>query len=154
MDVLYMSVPILIILLAPMAPKLSFTLLDQILFRLLLLVALLFAIRQSPMLGFLTLLAVFSIIIERNHYILVNLPGIPSTHVSADTPGKPMQVLPDIPELQYDSPHAEDVGVTVSEKDGDALYESASDLEDSQLPFKEAPSSDESPRFFESRGLA
>jgi hypothetical protein len=141
-------VPILIIVISPILSQASFILLKNPLIRLLALVSILLAIRRDPMFGLLTLLAVFSLFVERNHFILTNLPGIPSTHVPADSPGKPIKATPHTPIPLVESSH------TDSPLDKESEFESAEDLSDNNPNLHEGPSTEEAPVFFESRGLA
>jgi len=142
-------VPILVILISPILSQLSFTLLQNTLIRLVAIILVLLAIRRDPLFGLLTLLAVFSLFIERSHFILTNLPGIPSTHVPADSPGKPIKATPHTPIALV-----EPASHTDSSFDKESDFESAEDLSDNNPKLHEGPSSDDAPQFFESRGLA
>lgn len=154
MDSLYTIIPIVVILFTPLLP-LSFSFTQNIIVRLLLIIAIILATRRNPLIALLTMLAVFTIIIERNHFILTNLPGIPSVHVPAYGPGKPSKAIPHFPDTHYEPPHPSDEeshSVNIDKKD--SLFESADDLYDNNPKLDEAPSSSEAPSFFESRGLA
>jgi hypothetical protein len=136
------------ILIAPLLATMgvSFKSIQSMLFRIVAIVILLLATRKGPIVALLTFLAVFTVFVERNHQILVNLPGIPSTRVSTSSPGKPILVPPMTPSLQYDPPQSDDTK--------EFPYESAEDIHDNNPNLSEAPSSDDAPDFFESRGLA
>ena len=154
MDSLYTAIPILVILIAPLL-SIPFSFIQNILVRLLLIIAIILATRRGPLIALFTMLAVFTLIVERNHFILTHLPGIPSVHVPSNGPGKPSKAIPHSPDTLYEPPHPSDedsYSVNIEKKD--SLFESADDLYDNNPKLDEAPSSSDAPSFFESRGLA
>lgn len=129
----------------------SFSFVQNILVRLLLIIAILIAIRKGPLTGLLTMLAVFTIITERNHQILMNLPGLPSSRVPSEGPGVPIKARPLTPRKQ--NPHTESIGISVSENNDEIFYESAEDIHDNNPELEKGPSNDEAVDFYESKGL-
>ncbi len=153
------GIAISVILLAPILSKLgvSFVFAEDIVFRLALVLAVLYAIRQNSFSGILTMLAALSLLIERNHELLTGLPlqkpiwpSNPNSH-----PFTPPFLTPETESVHYDTPHTETQGVTVSDNEGkETEYNSASDLSDNIPRLSEAPSSEDAPLFYESKGLA
>ncbi len=152
------GIAISVIVLAPILSKLgvSFVFAEDIVFRLALVLAVLFAIRQNSFSGILTMLAAFSLLIERNHELLTGLPlQKPIWPASPNSsPFTPPFLTPETETVHYDT-HTETHGVTVSDNEGkETEYDSASDLSDNIPRLSEAPSSEDAPSFYQSKGLA
>jgi hypothetical protein len=129
----------------------SFSFVENIFVRLALVVLVAYAIRQGPMPGLLTLLAVLTLLIEQNHLLLTSLPyqqaEIPMPKDTSFTIAAPDSV--DIETLHYNHP-IEDKGLTAF---GDKEYEIASDLQDNIPDLPVPPQGEASAKFFESKGL-
>ena len=131
----------------------SLAILDSLLARLLLVAYVLYGIRCSALCGLLALLAVVTLITERNAQLLTLLPR--QTPVWPKTnQGYVLKAAPLIPEadsVHFDS-HQEEQGVSVGEK----IYEAAQDLEDNNPRLSEGPhgSDQEGTGFYQARGLA
>ena len=139
------------------AKGVSFGFMENILVRLLAVGAVLYAIRLGPMAGILAMLVVVSLFIERNHQMLTTLPNQkpmwPSNHPLTLT-----QVPPMLPTPETHSYHpTEDHGSSVEERHGEEvkedLYETTSDLGDSNPRLGEVPQGESAGSFYEQRGL-
>jgi hypothetical protein len=141
-----------LILAAPWLPTvgLNLSFIDHPLTRLVLLVALVYAIRQGPVTGLLALLAVFSLLIERNHQVLTLLPDqkVVMPKKSFGLPVAAPRILADH-ESHYYEAH-DDKGMDT--EDGQ-MYESAQDLIDSNPKLQEVPQGEAAGPFYESKGL-
>ena len=143
------AVPITIIMGAPILSSMgfSFNFVENLLFRLFMLVILVYSIRfanadSGPLFPLLVFLAIVTLLIERNQYVVASLPNQNSASVIVGpTNLYPMKAT----EMQH---------VTVSE-----VYDNVNQLEESQefsdnIPdLKEGPSNDDSPAFYKSMGL-
>jgi hypothetical protein len=142
-----------VILAAPWLPTLglNLTIIDHPLTRLALLVALVYAIRQGPFTGLLALLAVFSLLIERNHQLLTLLPDqkVVMPKKSFGLPVAAPRIAPDH-ETHYYEAHDEK-GFDTQEG---IVYESAQDLTDNNPNLQEVPQGEAAGSFYESKGLA
>jgi len=156
------AVSVTIILLAPLiSSRVSFQFADNILVRLIFVAYVVYGIRLGPLSGLLALLAVFTIILERNHEIMTKLPAQMPRWPTAGQAGAPMKATPLTPvteTVSYDFGNDEK-GHSVVETHGESttekMYESADDLVDSQSRIPEGPeTSDEATAFFTSRSLA
>jgi hypothetical protein len=129
----------------------SFSFVENILVRLVLVVLVAYAIRQGPLPGLLTLLAVLTLLIEQNHLLLTSLPyQQPELTMPTDTSFTIATPDPvDLETLHYNHP-IEDKGLSV----GDKEYEIASDLQDNIPDIPVPPQGEASARFFEEKGLA
>ncbi len=137
---------------APWLPNvgLNLSFIDHPLTRLVLLIAIIYAIRQGPMTGLLVFLAVFSLLIERNHQVLTLLPD-QKVVMPKKSFGLPM-AAPRVPvdhESQYYEVHDEKGMET---EDGQ-LYESAHDIVDSNPKLDSLANGEEAGAFYESKGL-
>jgi hypothetical protein len=156
------GIAISVILLAPILSKLgvSFVFAEDIVFRLALVLLVIYAVRQNSFSGILTMLAAFSLLTERNHELLTGLPfQKPIWPASPNSsPFTPPFLTPETETVHYDVPHTETEGVTVSEVHGEHTtekeYEDSSDLSDNIPRLSEAPSSEDAPLFYQSKGLA
>jgi len=126
----------------------SFGFVEHIATRLGLLLALIYSVHRGHMPGLLALLAVFSLLIERNHEVLTKFPyqearagvlGMAPTSVftgvSNETPMKP-----DNSKVAYDSPENQEKA-------------DASDLRDNLPHLAEGPRAADAPSFYRSKGL-
>jgi hypothetical protein len=140
------------------AKGVSFQFMENMLFRLIAVGAVLYAIRLGPMAGILAMLAVVSLFIERNHQLLTTLPNQkpmwPSDRNLSLTPVPAM--LP-IPETHAYSP-TEEHGHTVEEHHGETVikeeYEATDDLGDSNPRLDEVPQGESAGSFYTQRSLA
>jgi hypothetical protein len=128
----------------------SFSFVENILVRLALVVLVGYAIRQGPLPGLLTLLAVLTLLIEQNYLLLTSFPyQQPELTMPKDTSysiAEPDSITPET--LHYNHP-IEDKGLSV----GDKEYEIASDLQDNIPDLPVPPQGEASAKFFESKGL-
>ena len=141
------AVPITIIMAAPILSSMgcNFRFVENILFRLIMLGTLVYSIRfanAGPIFPLLVFLAVVTLLIERNQYVVASLPNQKSASVIiGPTNLYPMKAT--------EMPH-----VTVSE-----VYDNINQLEETQeysdnIPdLKEGPSNHDSPEFYKSLGL-
>lgn len=130
-------ISIFIILGIPFLPTLglSYRFVDHPLTRLLLIAFVIYAIRQGAMSGLLAFLAVFTLLIERNHEVLTTLPDqIPRAPTAPY--GLPIQSPGLVPEgemIVYEP--SDEQGKDVVETHGETTtmkeYESADDIQDS-----------------------
>lgn len=131
----------------------SLAILDTLLVRLLLVAYVLYGIRCSALCGLFALLAVVTLVTERNAQLLTLLPG--QTPIWPKTnqgyPIKAPALIPEAESVQYDS-HQEEQGLSV----GESVYETAKDLEDNNPRLSEGPhgSDQDGTGFYQSRGLA
>jgi len=129
---------ILIILAAPwLAEKISFAFVDNIVFRLLLVAAILYAVRRckGQLEGLLALLAVFTLIIERNHQVLMKFPE--------QTPSFPSKVS-----YVEANPLTQTQPVHNSPESEPEHEEGVRDIHDNIPRLSEAPNSHDAPKFF------
>ena len=153
------AVPIVSILTILGAPHLSsigvgYSFVGNIATRLVLLIAVVYAIRQGPMSGLLAFLAAFTLLIERNHEVLTKFPDQRPRWPTAPY-GLPIQAPALIPEREtYTFEPVEDQSKDVVETHGETTavkeYEATEDIKDSNPRVPTAPNSyDEKPEFFE-----
>lgn len=152
---------ILIILVAPLAASagVSFLWLENIFIRLLLVFYCIISIRQGPFEGILGLLAVFTLLTERNHEVLKKFPGQKPIWPSTGNGGMPSQRQPlaaVVSEHEYEPAHepAHAVEERHGEKETEELYEAAEDLTDSNPRLPEVAQGEAAAGFFQSRGVA
>jgi hypothetical protein len=152
-----------IILIAPLFESLGISsgFVENVLVRLLLVGFLVYAVSLGHMPGLLGFLAVFSLLIERNHMVLTQFPNQKPRWPTANY-GFPIQAAPLIGErevIPFDTPHtgeSESSGSVVEnhgESSSNTEYENASDLRDSIPKIVEGPNSDAAPEFYKSKGL-
>lgn len=135
----------------------SFQIMENMLSRLVAVGAVLYAIRLGPMAGILTMLAVVSLFIERNHQLLTTLPNQkpmwPSNRNMSLTTVPPMLPTPET--HAYEPTHEQ--SETVEERHGESVkvdeYESAKDIEDSNPRLSEVPQGESAGSFYTQRGL-
>jgi hypothetical protein len=140
------------------ARGMSFNFMENILIRLLAIGAVLYAIRLGPMAGILTMLAVVSLFIERNHQLLTTLPNQkpmwPSNRNINLAPIPPMLPVEETHSYHPVEEHSEAVEVKHGESVKVDEFESANDLEDSNPRLGEVPAGEAAGSFYSQRGLA
>jgi len=137
------AAPIVIILGAPLLASMGFkfAFVENILFRILMVGVLIYAIQKDTLLGLLTLLAVITLLIERNQAIITSLPS--NAKISQQRNLYPMKApthpFTHIKETDaYDNNDANDASVN---------------YEDSIPDLKEGPTNHDAPSFFKSLGV-
>jgi hypothetical protein len=162
-------VSIAVIIGAPIMKSLgmSFSFVGNIVVRFLLIAALVFAIRSGPLPGLLAFLAVFTILLERNHEFLSNTPGVTGQFKETITNQKPVwpvveyanplqppPLTPDVEVVHYDN---NDVPKTEEEIQGESTsvtdFENTTDLRDSNPRLEEGPAANDAMQFFASKNL-
>lgn len=146
---IYELLPLLVIIGAPILRSFGFAFgfVENILIRILLVLALIYAIfvKKNPFFAILTFLAVFTLLIERNQALLSSLPN-----------QKP--ILKPVIEYQKQSPYASNpftyIKETVEFNEVDSKSDDASNLDDNIPDLKEGPSNSDAPSFFKDNGLA
>jgi len=129
-----------IILSAPWLP-LSYSFVENPIVRLLLVLSLLGAIRLGPLPGLLMLLAVVTLLVERNHYVLTHLTQqIDNSTMPAAGTDRILKVVSDVPE-------EESVEYAPVKEDDD-------DFMDGNPRFSEGPSTRDAVAFYKGKGLA
>jgi hypothetical protein len=139
------------------AKGMSFGFMENMLIRLLAVGAVLYAIRLGPMAGILTMLAVISLFIERNHQLLTTLPNQKPMWPS----DRNLTIIPVPPMFPTPETHAyhptDDHGEVVEERHGEHVkveeYESTNDLGDSNPRLDEVPQGEAAGSFYSQRGL-
>jgi hypothetical protein len=159
MEVAVLAVSVAVIVGAPIARSLGarFSFVENIFVRFLLLAAIVYAIRQGAMPGVLAFLAVYTLLLERNHEVLSKFPDEkplwPSNNPGLPTRAPTLEAEKDV--VHYDIPSSND-GLEVegnSSKDLPAEFEKADDLHDSNPRLAEAPLADKAPEFYKSKEL-
>lgn len=141
------AVPILIIIGAPVLTSMGckFAFVENILVRLLLIGALIYAIRFSgnPLFALLVLLAIVTLLLERNHVVVA---GLPNQKADAKIIG---------PANLYVSKAPDNIlsHITVDASYHDDESHSADVYSDERADIKEGPSNHDSPDFYKARGL-
>ena len=142
------AVPILIIIGAPVLTSMGFkfAFVENILVRLLMVGALIYAIRfytGSPLFSLLVLLAIITLLIERNHVVVAGLPDQSDSKILEQTNLYPMKAPDTISHISvkevydvHESNHEADVHIS-----------------DERADIKEGPSNHDSPSFYKSLGL-
>ena len=138
----------------------SFYFVENILVRLLLVLAVALAVRQGPMEGLLVFLAVMTLITERNHEVLTILPA-QQPHWPSNNQGVPVQAPPlvGVPTTVHYVPAAAlqqplqppppKEGSTMDDK-----FEGAADMQDGIPRIPAAPGMKGAPAFYKEKGLA
>ena len=136
------AAPIVIIVGAPILASMGFkfSFVENILVRLLMVGAVIYAIQKDTLLGLLTLLAVVTLLIERNQAIITSLPS--NAKISQQRNLYPMKAPTDI---------------FTHIKDTDSYENDAQDAsvtyEDNIPDLKEGPTNHDAPSFFKSLGV-
>lgn len=152
-----------IILGAPLANSsglIQFAPLENLVIRLALVLLVLASTRLSPLTTLLTMLAVFSLFMERNFTVLASLPN-QQPHFPDSRQGVPVKAnpLPAIKETVTYADHDSD-GLAIAESHGsegglqEKYFEEATDLQDSNPRLPEGPVNREAPSFFQTKQLA
>jgi hypothetical protein len=139
------AVPILVILGAPVLASMGFkfAFVENILIRLLFVATLFCAAQESPLLGLLTLLAIVTLLVERNQAIITSLPGVSSAKISQERNLYPMKASEGI------FTHIKDTEVY----DDSEVHNASVSLEDSIPDLKEGPTNHDAPSFFKNLGV-
>jgi hypothetical protein len=139
------AAPIIVILGAPILAStgFKFSFVENILVRILMVGALIYAIQKDTLLGLLTLLAVVTLLVERNQAIVTSLPGVSNAKISQERNLYPMKAPTDIfthikDTDAYDNNDAQDASVS---------------YEDNIPDLKEGPTNHDAPSFFKSLGV-
>jgi hypothetical protein len=139
------AVPIIIIIGAPILASMgcTFAFVENILVRILMVAVLIYAIRFSgnPMLALLVLLAIVTLILERNHVVVA---GLPDQKIKGTIIG-PANLYP------MKAPDTV-THVTVEDSYND-LQQSQEEYNDERIEISEGPSNKDSPDFYKARGL-
>ena len=139
------AIPILVILGAPVLASMGFkfAFVENILIRLLFVAALFCAAQESPLLGLLTLLAIVTLLVERNQAIVTSLPGVSNVKISQQRNIYPMKAPEDI------FTHIKETEVY----EDNEVHNAAVSLEDNIPDLKEGPTNHDAPSFFKSLGV-
>jgi hypothetical protein len=166
------AVSIAVIIGAPIMKSLgmSFSFVGNIVVRFLLIAALVFAIRSGPLPGLHAFLAVFSILLERNHEFLSNAPGISGQFkaklpdqkpiwpvIEYANPLQPPPLTPDVEVVHYDNHVTHDVPKTEVEIQGESTsvsdFENTGDIRDSNPRLEQGPGANGAMQFYASKNL-
>ena len=133
--------------------------------RLLMIVLVLVATRQGGLQGLFTMLAVYSLLLERNYHLLLKLPMQPATQQHLPIPHRetreylnmPVEQVPleePTPEVhEYETQKTEEVQSPNESQEVSAEYQSATDIK-THVPIpKSAPSSEQAIDFYAKKGL-
>ena len=142
------AVPILIIIGAPVLTSMGFkfAFVENILVRLLMVGALIYAVRFSnadPLFSLLVLLAIITLLIERNHVVVAGLPDQSPVKIGP-TNLYPMKAADNI--LSH-------ITVDSSYDAHESNHEADVHISDERADIKEGPSNHDSPSFYKSLGL-
>jgi hypothetical protein len=137
------AAPIIVILGAPILASMGFkfSFVENILFRILMVGALIYAIQKDTLLGLLTLLAIVTLLVERNQAIITSLPGQPKISQARNI--YPMKAPEDI------FTHVKDTEVY----DDSDVHNASVSLDDSIPDLKEGPTNHDAPSFFKNLGV-
>lgn len=162
------AVSIAVIIGAPIMKSLgmSFSFVENIVVRFLLIAALIFAVRSGPLPGLLAFLAIFTILLERNHEFLSKGPrvklALPNQKpiwpvIEYANPLQPPPLTPDVEVVHYDNHDTVDVTNPEVEVQGESTsvtdFENTGDLRDSNPRLEEGPAANEAMQFFASKNL-
>lgn len=138
------AAPIVIIVGAPILASMGFkfAFVENILVRLLMVGAVIYAIQKDTLLGLLTLLAVVTLLIERNQAIVTSLPGS-NAKISQERNLYPMKAPTDI------FTHIKET----ESYDNNDVNDATVSYEDSIPDLKEGPTNQDAPSFFKSLGV-
>ena len=139
------AAPIVIIVGAPILASMGFkfAFVENILIRLLFVAALFCAAQESPLLGLLTLLAIVTLLVERNQAIVTSLPGGSNVKISQQRNIYPMKAPEDI------FTHIKETEVY----DDNEVHNAAVSLDDNIPDLKEGPTNHDAPSFYKSLGV-
>lgn len=139
------AAPIVIIVGAPILASMGFkfSFVENILVRLLMVGAIIYAIQKDTLLGLLTLLAVVTLLIERNQAIITSLPGVSNAKISQERNLYPMKAPTSIFTHIKDS----------DGYDNNDVNDATVKYEDSIPDLKEGPTNHDAPSFFKSLGV-
>lgn len=140
------AVPILVILGAPVLASMGFkfAFVENILIRILFVAALFCAAQESPLLGLLTLLAIVTLLVERNQAIVTSLPGSGGNpKISQQRNIYPMKAPEDI------FTHIKETEVY----DDNEVHNASVSLDDNIPDLKEGPTNHDAPSFYKSLGV-
>lgn len=137
------AIPVLIILCAPIlsANGVSFSFVENIFIRIGMVLLLIYAVNQDIFLGILTLLAIVTLLVERNQQIVKTIPK--NIMISPRRDLYPMKA-PYMLETQMKMQTQQPVEITEN---------SATNLEDNIPDLKEGPNRHDAPSFFKSLGV-
>jgi len=122
----------------------KFSFVENILVRLLMVGAVIYAIQKDTLLGLLTLLAVVTLLVERNQAIITSLPGMSgTTKISQQRNLYPMAPPQDI------FTHIKDT----DNYDNNDIHDASVTLEDNIPDLKEGPTNHDAPSFFKNPGV-
>ncbi len=119
----------------------TFAFVENILVRIIMVAVLIYAIRFSgnPMLALLVLLAIITLILERNHLVVAGLPNQKATVIG--------------PANLYPMKAPDTVRHVTVEDSYNELQESQEEYNDERVKINEGPSNKDSPDFYKARGL-
>jgi len=139
------AAPIIVIIGAPVLASMGFkfSFVENILFRLLMVGALIYAIQKDTLLGLLTLLAIVTLLVERNQAIITSLPGVRSAKISQERNLYPMKASEGI------FTHIKDT----DNYDNTDIHDASVAFEDSIPDLKEGPTNHDAPSFFKNLGV-
>ena len=122
----------------------KFAFVENILVRLLLIAALIYAIRFSgnPVFALLVLLAIVTLLLERNHVVVAGLPD-QTPKIIGPANLYPMKAPDSISHISVHDTY----------NDSHESHESHEEYNDERVDIKEGPSNHDSPDFYKSRGL-
>jgi hypothetical protein len=149
-----------IILGAPIANSsglLNFSPLDNLGLRLALILLVLGATKLSPLTAILTMLAVFSLFMERNFTVLAKLPNqqphFPDSRQGIPSKAESLPAIQMSPSTITDEQDGLAIADTHDSSTTEKYFEEASDLQDSNPRLPEGPSNDKAVSFYESKQL-
>jgi len=158
MEAVIPALAVTVIIAAPLLHGfLSFSFVENILVRLLMVIAVVLAVRKGPMEGLLVALAVMTLIIERNQDVLSRLPN-QQPQWPSNNPGMPVQAAPlvgvaetvsYVPRAFTNPPVQPIEGSTADNK-----FETAGGLRDSIPRLPAAPLTNAAQSFYKGKGLA
>jgi len=137
------AAPIIVILGAPILAStgFKFSFVENILARILMVGVLIYAIQKDTLLGLLTLLAIVTLLVERNQAVITSLPGGSAVaKISQERNLYPMKAPQDI------FTHIKDTEVY----DDSDVHNASVTLDDNIPDLKEGPTNQEAPSFFKS----
>ena len=130
---------------------------DNTLFRLFLVLFVVYAIRLGHISGLLAFLAAYSLLIERNHELLTLFPNqrplpLPLPLASGGSPKQAPPLTGVHHKIPFDTPHTSE-NHDMELQGPMKQYEKAEDLHDNIPRIDEAPRTDAAPDFYKTKGL-